>query len=160
LEFFCNGPREGGSGWGQGFTKKKSLEGTYQPQGHKLTNADKIVKFLTTKNNNYHVAHSTTHKNINKLFWDVKVGEVDKSKPINYETICGNYNMHQIQSIPNKDPTLLQCHNIPFFCVVCMDRIPNGRCDNEHHVLAWTLKKLMNKKVFYSGIKNLIVCSS
>jgi hypothetical protein len=101
---------------------------------------------LTTKNNKYHVAHPTTHKNINKLFWDVKVGEVDKSKPFNYETIRGNYNMHQIQSIPNNDPTLLQCRNIPFFFYACIDRIPNGRCDNELHVLAWTLKKLMNNK--------------
>jgi hypothetical protein len=49
--------------------------------------------------------------------------------------------MHQIRFVPNKDPTLSQCHNISCFCVICIDKIPNGRCDNELHVPTWTLKK-------------------
>jgi hypothetical protein len=85
-----------------------------------LQNADEIVKFLTTKKNKYHVAHPTTHKNTNKLFWDVKVGEVDKSKPFNYETILGNYNMFRYNLYPTMTPHHFNVATFHFFVMLAL----------------------------------------
>jgi hypothetical protein len=65
-----------------------------KPQGQKLQNAKEICKFLIVEINKYHVAHPKARREINKFFWNVNIGEVDKSKSFDCETVCGNYGMH------------------------------------------------------------------
>ncbi len=52
------------------------------------------MKFLKSKANKQHVVHPNVRKKINKFFWHVKVGEVDKSKSFDCETIYGSCSMH------------------------------------------------------------------
>jgi hypothetical protein len=87
----------------------------------------------------YHATHANVRKHIKKINQHVQVGEVDKSKPFNCEIICGSHNLHYICFVSHKDPTLIQCHKMSCFCVACMDRISNERCENE---IQWSLQRL------------------
>jgi len=97
---------------------------------------------LKLEANKHHATHANARRQINKFFWNVKVGDVDRSKPFNCETIYGSHNMHQICSVSHKDPTLLQVHEISCFCVACINRSLKEKCENELHVHPWTLKRL------------------
>ncbi len=56
---------------------------------------------------------------IYKFFWEIKVGDVDKSKGWECETLNGNQKMHQVKYVSHKDPTLLQCCEFSYFaCIV------------------------------------------
>lgn len=78
-----------------------------KPHGQKLQNVNECVQFLKSKCNKYHVAYPSTRKHVNKFFWEVKVGDVDKSKGWECGTLNGSQKMHQVKSISHKDPTLL-----------------------------------------------------
>jgi hypothetical protein len=42
-------------------------------------------------------------------FWNVKLGEMDRSKTFDCGAISSSRKMHQQRSISHKDPTVLQC---------------------------------------------------
>lgn len=58
----------------------------------------------------YNVRQTSTMLLIQMLtFWNVKLGEMDRSKTFDCGAICSSRKMHQLCSISHKDPTLLQC---------------------------------------------------
>jgi hypothetical protein len=53
-----------------------------------------MVAYLKAKSNKYHVASSKVGQHINKYFHEMKVGDMDKSSPFEYEIMHGSKNMH------------------------------------------------------------------
>jgi len=76
-----------------------------KPTGLKIQNVAKMVAYLKAKSNKYHVASSKVKWHINKYFHEMKVEDVDKSSPFEFEIVHGSKSMHHIWSISNKDPT-------------------------------------------------------
>jgi len=80
-----------------------------------------MVQFLRAKSNKQHDAHVIVRRNVNKWFWEVKVGDVDRSKSWEYENLIGSHKMHQVRSISYGNPTLLQYRELLCLCVHCVD---------------------------------------
>lgn len=122
--------------------KRELKKEQIKPHGQKLQNASDFVQFLKSEFNKYHAAHAFAKKQVNKLFWEIKVGDVDKSKGWECETLNGNQKMHQVRYVSHKDLTLLQCHELISFCMHCVDRNAELLCEALHHVPEWSLKRL------------------
>jgi hypothetical protein len=67
-----------------------------------------MVAYLKAKSNKFHVASSKVECHINKYFHEMKVGDVDRSSPFEFEIVHGSKTMHQVWSISNKDLALYQ----------------------------------------------------
>lgn len=96
LEFFatCHGKGEvDGVG---ALLKREVWKEQIKPQGKKLQNAAKVVAHLQAEVNKFHVATPSTRKHINKYFHLVKMGDVDRLKPFNCQTIHKSWRMHQV----------------------------------------------------------------
>jgi hypothetical protein len=88
-----------------------------KPQGKKLQNATEIAAHLQAKANKFHAIAPLSIRHINKYFHLVKVGDVDMSKPYDYQTMHKSHGMHQVRSISCKDPTLCQFRQLSCFCI-------------------------------------------
>jgi hypothetical protein len=75
----------------------------------------------------------------------VKVGDIDRNKSFEYETMKGNKAKHQVRSLSPKDPTLCQYRQLSYFCESCMGRDPETQCVNKDHVPEWILTHLRLK---------------
>ncbi len=123
LEFFATGHGKGEVDGCRILLKRELIKEQIKTNGQKLQNASECVQFLVSEFNKYHVAYAYAFakKQANKLFWEIKVGDVDRSKGWECETLNGNWKMHQIRYVSHKDPTLLQCRELSCFYVHCVD---------------------------------------
>jgi len=64
-----------------------------------------MVAYLKVESNKYHATSSKVRQHISKYFHEMKVGDVDRSSPFEYEMMHGSKSMHRVWSISNKDPT-------------------------------------------------------
>ncbi len=65
-----------------------------KPQGLKIQNAKEVVTFLQLESNKFHAAHPNVNRIVNKIFWEVNVGDVDRSSPFHWSTIIGSRKTH------------------------------------------------------------------
>jgi hypothetical protein len=78
-----------GGGWNKGsietwnFINKK-----IKPRGTKIQNATKVATYLKSEANKIHAAHPHAWQHINKFFYEMKVGDIDKNKTYECETVC------------------------------------------------------------------------
>lgn len=79
-----------------------------KPHGLKLQNTAEVVAFLKAKTNKFHDAFLSAKQHIQKHFWKIEVGAIDQSMLFNYSIVAGSRGMHQVRSLTNKDPTLIQ----------------------------------------------------
>ncbi len=57
---------------------------------------------------------------------------------LNYETLLGTMNLHQVWSILHKDPTLLQTWDCPTFAWLVLIGALKEQCDSKCHVTPWS----------------------
>jgi hypothetical protein len=50
-------------------------------------------------------------------FWEVKMGDVDRSSPFHCSTIIGCQKSHQVKLVTSRDPTMVEYIDIYYFCV-------------------------------------------
>lgn len=107
----------------------------------KIQNDVEVVAYIKVESNNYHVFSKVRH-HINEYFHEVKVGDVDRSKPFECEIVHGSQSVHQVRSIFNKNPTLCQRCQLSCLCVGCIDHNHDYPCVHHEHVAKWTLTRL------------------
>jgi len=129
--FFAMGHGKGEVDGTWALLKQEVQKEQIKPQGKKLQNAREIAAHLQTKANKVHVIAPSSRVHINKYFHLVKVGDVDKSKPYDYQTMHKSCKMHQVRSISCKDPTLCQFRQLFCFCIACLDGSPKLGCENK-----------------------------
>jgi hypothetical protein len=76
-----------------------------------------VVSFLQSKINKFHVAHPNAWRIVNQMFWEAKMGDVDRSNPFHRSTIIGSWKAQQVKSVTCWDPTMLEYKDISCFCV-------------------------------------------
>ncbi len=113
-----------------------------KPRGMKIQDVAKVMAYLKFEANKFHVAHPHAQQHINKFFYKVKVGDIDRSRTYECEIVMGNKVKHQVQSLSTKDPTICQYCQLSYFCVNYFDKNPKVECINKDHVLEWTLAHL------------------
>ncbi len=103
------------------------------------------MAFLKAKSNKYHIMHLRARCHVNKYFHLVKVGDVDRSKNFECETMKGILKLHQVRFVSHKDPTICQFQHLSCLCMACVDCSPKFVCVHKYHVPEWTLMKLRPK---------------
>ena len=98
-----------------------------------LQNAHDVVEWLTWK--------MGEDGKVQQQFIEVKVKNVDQSKPYACETIKGTRKTHCILGFSKKDPTQVLFRSLSCFCSFCMDDEWDN-CSALKHASSWTLKKL------------------
>jgi hypothetical protein len=83
--------------------KREVQKEQIMPTRLKIQNVVEMVVYLKVKSNKYHAASSKVERHINKYFHEMKVGDVDRSSPFEFEIVLGSKNMHQVWCISNKD---------------------------------------------------------
>lgn len=97
------------------------------------------MAFLKAKSNKYHVAHLGARRH------EVKIGNVNRSRPFDCEIMKGSRKLHHVQSVSNKNPTLGQFQQLFCLCMHCIDCNLESLCAHRDHVLEWTLTRLKPK---------------
>jgi hypothetical protein len=91
----------------------------------------------------HHASHNDARRIMNKFFWELQVGDINRSHRYNCNIINGNKGMHQVRSMSTRDPTLIQFRHVSCVCVNCANRNSNTECELAiHHVPNWTLARL------------------
>jgi len=67
-----------------------------KPMGQKIQNVAKFVAFLKVESNKYHVTHFKANQHMNKYFHEVKVSDVNRSRPFDCELGKGSQKLHQV----------------------------------------------------------------
>jgi hypothetical protein len=76
--------------------KKEIQKEKIKSMSRKIQNVVEVVAFLKSKANKYHVAHLNVGQHINKFFHEVKVGNIDRNKSFECETMKGSRVKHQV----------------------------------------------------------------
>jgi hypothetical protein len=114
--------------------------------GRKIKNVANVVAYLQVESNKYHVASSNVKKHTNKFFHEVKVGDVNRSRPCECETMHGSRSMHQVWSIFIRHPVNIVNYIV---CVsLIIDHGPKIHCVHHEHVPYWTLTKLKPQNTY------------
>jgi hypothetical protein len=89
---------------------------------------------LKAKTNKFHDAFSSARQHIQKHFWKIEIGAIDRSRLYNYSIVAGSRGMHQVRSLTNKDPTLIQYRQLSCSCLACTARTPTFECEQTDHM--------------------------
>jgi hypothetical protein len=96
--------------------KREVRKENFKPMGREIQNVAKVVAFLIFEANKYHATYPNVRQHINKFFHEVKVGDIDKTRPWDCFTMKGNHSKHQVRSLSARDPTLYQLLTILLLC--------------------------------------------
>jgi hypothetical protein len=82
----------------------------------KFQNVHEAVTFLRAESNKFHASHLIARKVVNKYFWEVEEGDIDRAWTFECSTIKGSCKVHQVQSVNYQDPTQVQYIHLTCFC--------------------------------------------
>ncbi len=92
--FFATGHGKGEVDGAGALLKKEIFKKHIKLKGNKIQNVAEVVAFLKFEVNKYHVAHPNAQQHINKFFYEVKIGDIDRNKSFEYETMKGSRAKH------------------------------------------------------------------
>ena len=70
------------------------------------------------------------------MFWEIKLGDVDRSKPWACEQVEGSQSIHSICGFLDLDLTLLKTRELPCFCDACLHNQWRS-CSKKSYIHAW-----------------------
>lgn len=76
-------------------------------------------------------------------FWEIKLGDVDRSVPYGYATISGSHKMHSISSLDHLNSQFLLICELSCFYPMCVDGGEKEDCENISHILPFKTIKLI-----------------
>ncbi|KAL3702375.1 hypothetical protein R1sor_020397 [Riccia sorocarpa] len=128
---------------GLGGMNKNALEREQRKgiRGHKLENAADAIQFLTSKFELDRELAYGHHQNARRFFWEVKVGEVDRSKELDCLPIKGTRSLHCFHGYNPTNPTLLRIKELSCFCPYSVDD-EGLRCPNQDYTGKWKLESI------------------
>jgi hypothetical protein len=56
----------------------------------KLQNAHEVVLYLKAKANKHHASHNNVRRIVNKVFWEIKISDINSSRCYNCNTVNGS----------------------------------------------------------------------
>ncbi|KAL3683849.1 hypothetical protein R1sor_001871 [Riccia sorocarpa] len=128
---------------GLGGMNKNALEREQRKgiRGHKLEDAADAVQFLTSKFELDREMAYGHQQNARRFFWEMKVGEVDRSKELDCLPIKGTHSLHCFHGYSRSNPTLLRIKELSCFCAVCVDD-EGVRCPAQAYTGKWKLESI------------------
>ncbi|KAL3681663.1 hypothetical protein R1sor_024619 [Riccia sorocarpa] len=110
-------------------------------RGHKLEDVADVVQFLTSKFELDREMAYGHQQNARRFFWEVKVGEVERSKELDCLPIKGTCSLHCFHGYSRSNPTLLRIKELSCFCAVCVDD-EGVRCPAQAYIGKWKLESI------------------
>jgi hypothetical protein len=80
-----------------------------------------VVDFLRTNMSLHHVAYAIARRQLQQMFWEIKVGDVKKNHGFDCKTIIGSHSMHSIHSTSHCNNVLLQVKDFSYFYCHCIN---------------------------------------
>jgi hypothetical protein len=140
--FFATGHGKGEVDGAGALFKREVHKEQIKPDGVRLQNTAEVIAFLKAETNKFHAGNPGARQLIRKHFWDIEVGAIDRSRLFNCATVARSRGMHQVRSLINKDPTLIQYRQLSCSCLACTSRTPAFECEQRDHVPPWRLYRL------------------
>ena len=123
---------------GAGAVVKRTLtHEQLKADGPKLTCAADVVAYCRANlSEGADACYASKQRKIARVFWEVKVGEVNRELKWNCQPIPKSRTLHAVRGYNPRDPTGLATRQLACFCDACMHGHWN-RCINKSHVPAW-----------------------
>jgi hypothetical protein len=112
--------------------------------GRKLQNAAEIVQFLKEQSRKAHAGPRGARCTTSKFFWEIPIsgpGSVDKTNPLQAETVPGSMGNHQCRSVSTRDPTLIQYRQLSCLCHACLGYDCQRACHQSDHAPGFILHR-------------------
>jgi hypothetical protein len=72
----------------------------------KIQNVHEAIIFLKAESHKFHASHLATWCGVvNKSFWEVKEGDINRAQAFECSTIKRSHKAHQVQNVNCQDPT-------------------------------------------------------
>jgi hypothetical protein len=94
--YFATSHGKGEVSGARALLKQKLWKKHLKPNGMKIQNAHEVVSYLRVKSNKYHASHPCVRRVVNKYFWEVKEGDIDRTKVHDCATVKGSHKAHQV----------------------------------------------------------------
>jgi hypothetical protein len=108
---------------------KRKVDGV----GMKIQNVHEMVIYLREKSNKYHASHPTTKKMVHKYIWEVKEGDIDRTRTFDCSTMQGRRKAHQVGSVNYHDLTQVRYRHLSCFYPCCVDGDVPIQCEQISH---------------------------
>lgn len=79
-----------------------------------------VVNFLKTNMSLPHVACATTKQQLQQMFCEIKVGDVNRNHGFDCRTIIGSHSMHSICSMSHRNNVLLQVKDFSAYVAIVL----------------------------------------
>ena len=129
------GPHDGAGACVKQALRKEQLKAQ---DGVILQNAHDVVMFLEKTMDRQHLAYEGARRDVNRNFWEIKLGDVNRDHGYDCRTIVGSRSKHSVRSVSSTNNTLLEIREFSCFCIHCTDGVP-GKCPQRNHVDNWNL---------------------
>ena len=133
-----------GSGHGKGehdcagaVIKRHLTQEQLKPDCRKLQCAEDVVAFLReTMCDGATATYASKVRPVTRVFWEVKEGNVDRSKKWDCKSVKGARGIHCVSGYSLKNGKALRCRQLSCFCNSCMQGLWR-RCSRKSHVKKW-----------------------
>jgi hypothetical protein len=88
--YFASGHGKGEVDGANALLKRELHKEQLKPHGVNIQKAHEAIIFLQLESNKYHVVHPNVQMKVNKTFWEVNVGYVDKSHDFHCQIVVGS----------------------------------------------------------------------
>lgn len=133
-----------GSGHGKGehdgagaVIKRHLTHEQLKPDCIKLQCAADVVPFLReTMSDGAIATYASKVRPVTRVFWEVKVGDVDRSNRWDCKAVEGARGLHCVSGYSLRDGNAFRCRQFSCFCTACLQGHWR-RCSNNAHVTKW-----------------------
>lgn len=80
-----------------------------------LHNAFDVVNFLKANMSLPHAAYASTRQQMQRVFWKIKIGDVNRDHGFNCRIVSGSHSMHLVHSMNHYNNVLLQVSDFRAF---------------------------------------------
>jgi len=100
-----------------------------------------VVNFLKANMSLPHAAYAIAIRQLQRVFWEIKVGDVNRNHGFDCRIVIGSHSMHSIRSMSHRNNVLLQVRDFSYFCCHCINGTPSAYVSIDY-VKPWKLVSL------------------
>jgi hypothetical protein len=75
---------------------------TQGSHGENLQNTHDVVLYLQRSMSQPHASYEGARKDVRRVFWEVKEGDLNKTRGFDCKTMVGSRNMHSMQAVAHQ----------------------------------------------------------
>lgn len=99
--------------------KRELLKELIKPDARRIQSANDAILHLQAEANKYHTAHDGAYRRIQRHCWEIKQGDIDRSRPFDCSIVKGSRKSHQVHSVSSSDSTLTEYRFLSCSCLSC-----------------------------------------